>query len=253
LAATSFVFPAGWAENARLLGPVVDEIQLLLFESAPASLPTPGEVEALAAVARDTGVGYSVHLPLDIFLGSVSKDVRKKGVDAIMRIVDATAVLHPRTHIVHLECEADQKASGKIVPWQDNCRLSLEAIAKSSLSKDRLAVENLDYPFDWVSPLIADFGLKACIDVGHLVMEGIDPAVFLKANLHRAAMVHLYGNPDPGQHRHLALGRIAPAVLASWLAVLRDFKETVCLEVFNPVDLATSLTYLEDCWRGCRL
>jgi len=249
LAATSFVFPAGWADNARLLGPVVDEIQLLFFESDPASLPSPEEIKALEAVARDTGVVYSIHLPLDIYLGSNSYKTRNDGIDAAMRIMDATSVLNPRTHILHLECEQDQKSSGKIETWRDNCGRSLAAIGKTGFPANSLAAENLDYPFDWLAPLIADFGLKVCIDLGHLIAAGIDPAGFLKANLHHAAMVHLYGNPGPGQHHHLALDRVAPEVLASWLAILRDFKETVCLEVFDPIDLAASLTYLEGCWR----
>lgn len=252
LAATSFVFPAGWAENARLLGPVVDEIQLLFFEGDPASLPAAAEIKELIDVTRDCGVGYSVHLPLDIYLGSNSDNIRKYGIDSVARLVDATAALNPRTYILHLECQGEHNTPDMIKRWQDNCRLSLEAIGRKGLQPDRLAVENLDYPFGWVAPLIADFGLKVCIDVGHLVMEGRDPAEFLQVNLHHAVMVHLYGNPGPGQHRHLALDRIEPAVLGSWLGVLQDFKGTVCLEVFNPVDLAASLAYLEKCWQGNR-
>jgi len=253
LAATSFVFPAGWAQNARLLGTVFDEIQLLFFEGAPASLPSAAEIKDLIAVAKDSGVGYSVHLPLDVYLGSNSDKIRNCGVDSVVRLVDATAAVNPRTYILHLEYQGEHNVPDMIKRWQDNCRLSLEAIGRKGFRPDRLAVENLDYPFDWVAPLIADFGLKVCIDPGHLIAAGIDPAAFLKAKLDHAVMIHLYGNPGPGQHRHLALDRVAPEVLASWLTILRDFKKTVCLEVFNPVDLAASLTYLEDCWQERRL
>jgi sugar phosphate isomerase/epimerase len=248
LAATSYVFPAGWAENARRLGPVVDEIQLLLFESRPASLPTPAEIRALSAVATAEGVGYSIHLPLDIYLGSNSDYIRKKSLETINRIVDTTLGLHPRAYVLHLEYEGDARVPGHVGVWRDNCRRSLEAIGKAPAGLPPLVVENLDYPLDWIEPLAQAFGLKWCIDVGHLIGAGIEPAAFLNAHLHRTAMVHLYGNPGPGQHRHLALDRIPRTTLGPWLDRLRNYRQTLCLEVFSPDDLAASLVYLQDCW-----
>ena len=40
LGTTSFIYPAGWAENVARLAPLVDEVELLFFESQiPGSLP----------------------------------------------------------------------------------------------------------------------------------------------------------------------------------------------------------------------
>jgi hypothetical protein len=37
---TSFIYPAGYTENVARLGPHVDEIEILMFESHPDSRPT---------------------------------------------------------------------------------------------------------------------------------------------------------------------------------------------------------------------
>jgi len=42
---TSFIYPAGYAQNVKMLGPYVDEIELLLFEGAPDSLPSTQEIK----------------------------------------------------------------------------------------------------------------------------------------------------------------------------------------------------------------
>ena len=39
---TSFIYPDGYVQNVKMLAPYLDEIELILFESAPGSLPTDG-------------------------------------------------------------------------------------------------------------------------------------------------------------------------------------------------------------------
>ena len=40
LGTTSFIYPAGYADNVTLIGPCVDEIELLFFESLGSDIST---------------------------------------------------------------------------------------------------------------------------------------------------------------------------------------------------------------------
>jgi len=65
---TSFIYPAGYAQNVKMLGPYVDEIELLLFEGAPDSLPSTQEIKKLLSLSKEFDLTYNVHLPTDISL-----------------------------------------------------------------------------------------------------------------------------------------------------------------------------------------
>jgi hypothetical protein len=65
---TSFIYPASYTQNVTMLAPYVDEIELLLFESAPDSLPSIHEIKKLLSLSKEFDLTYNVHLPIDISL-----------------------------------------------------------------------------------------------------------------------------------------------------------------------------------------
>jgi hypothetical protein len=74
LSVPSFIYPAGYSENTARLGCFVDEIELLLFESRPESLPSLSEVGRLVSLGSQMEITYNVHLPIDMENTAVISD-----------------------------------------------------------------------------------------------------------------------------------------------------------------------------------
>ena len=98
----SYIFPDHIIPNVRAIGPYVDEIELILFESKPESLPTGREINILKTLSKDLDITYNIHLPLDVYLGSHDDTQRKESIETLKRIFDLTAPLNPTTHTLHL-------------------------------------------------------------------------------------------------------------------------------------------------------
>ena len=49
---TSFIYPDNYVRNVNMLAPYLDEIELILFENTPSSLPSKHEIKELFAVGE---------------------------------------------------------------------------------------------------------------------------------------------------------------------------------------------------------
>jgi hypothetical protein len=61
LGTTSFIYPDHYIPNVKMLGPYLDEIELLLFESLPAdALPSKAVIAELSDLAREYDLTYNI-------------------------------------------------------------------------------------------------------------------------------------------------------------------------------------------------
>ncbi len=90
--------------NVRYLGGKTDDIELVLFEvdDGPSNLLTPAQQAALASLAQQNGMTYTVHLPLDL---NLAEDASLRDVSFIKakKAIDCTLGLEPWAYILHLE------------------------------------------------------------------------------------------------------------------------------------------------------
>ena len=172
LGATSCVLPADIMANVRVLAPLVDDVQLLFFESAAKSLlPQPLDVQVLRNLAEEHDLSYTVHLPTDLALGAASKVARQEGIGEILRLMAQLAPLVPLSFDLHLVREPDLSEAA----WRDNLAATLQELSGVLGEEKRLvAVENIEYPFGLVAPLVEEYGFSVCLDLGHLVRYGHD-------------------------------------------------------------------------------
>lgn len=245
LACPSFVYPAGYVDNVRHLAPFVDEIELLCFESRFAdSLPAPALVGELARMARAFDITYNVHLPTDIWVGHVDTAVREAAVDVLQQFIDRTGALAPTSYTLHLmQSGPEEDTRG----WQARTLQSLQAVLDSGIAARRICVENLDYDFTLAAPIIRQLDLSVCMDMGHLVAQGVDLNNFYENWRDRIHMIHLHG--VEGRRDHLPLNRLAAVHRHAAMQILRDCNATVSLEVFTFEALNTSLNDLAEQWR----
>ena len=256
LGTTSFIHPAGWAENARRLAPCVDEIELLFFESQkPGSLPDAAEIGRLAEIAADQALTYTVHLPVDVDLGNSDRVQRRAAVDSIAAICRQTGHLPVTSYTLHLPYPARaQRTPDDIHLWQTRTRLGLEDLIGEGVAPQHLSIETLDYPFAWAAPLVEALDLRVCLDIGHLILYVYGPSAAdgllaaLDRHLPRTTVIHLHGVAHGKDHR--PLDDLCASLLDHIMGRLRqsDYEGSLTLEVFGLDALRRSLACFETAW-----
>lgn len=238
------MYPDSWAENARMLAPFVDEIELLFFESRTDDcLPSRGEIDALLRIAKEFSLGYNVHLPTDISLAASDKVRQTEALDAIRRVFDLAGRLAPSSWTLHIPCDISKPTDADVTRWQARARTVLEKLLDEGMPSRLLAIENLDYTFDRVRDLILDLDLSICMDVGHLLLRGQDIAAFYRENAGRIAVLHLHAVHEGKDH--LPLTNLSKSDGMAVVKILGDFSATLSLEVFSYNYLKASLEWIE--------
>jgi sugar phosphate isomerase/epimerase len=246
--ATSYIVPADIKTNVtKLLGRVKD-IELLFFESrAEADLPTAEEIARFRGFRASHGMSYTVHLPIDIALGHPDDREAARGVAACRNIVRLTAPLDPMAYILHLDpAGVDLTDAWCVSRWRDRIGTSIGEILKETISPRMLAIENLDYPFSIVAPIITQFNLSVCVDIGHLSLLGVSPIHHIEQYLDRVSVIHLHG--VDGERDHRALDTRQRGLVKEILSLLRGHiggPYVLTLEVFDENDLNASLKVME--------
>ena len=241
LGTTSYILPDAMAPNVRFTGPFIDEVELVLFESRFAdSLPTSKEIGELNNLAREYDLSYNVHLPTDVFLGHPDSEMRRQACDTILSFYQRTLPLHPTLYVLHLEKNQPGETKHVSTPdWQGNLLSSLEYLLERGMQRNLIGVENIDYPFRWIYPLIRELSLGICLDIGHLLAQQEDLTAYIEAYGEEIAMVHLHG--VAGRKDHRSLQEISHDDWRIISEFLINYRGGVSLEVFSREDLTTSL------------
>jgi sugar phosphate isomerase/epimerase len=256
---TSYVLPDHLLPNVRLLTPLVDDIELVLFEGEQGNLPTPAEVAEMRRLADDHDSGFTVHLPLDTGIGEPEPNRRHRAQDACLRLMDLTRPLDPHAFVLHPELPAAYLPAslGERAPRVDSLstgerELWLEALGESAgrlraeAGCSPLALENLQFPFAWLEPVLSAHDLAVTMDVGHLMLLGASVPDHLARFGPRLAVVHLHGLRDGIDHQDL--GAFSQPELAALLLAISEAAAprpvVVTLEVFGPETTPASLEAL---------
>jgi len=246
LATTSYILPAEIIPNIRYLGRYFDEIELVFFESGRESnLPSPRDIREMARLASDLDLTFNVHLPADLFFGDPDPALRRRFCETAFSFYERALPLSPTSYILHLDSRrADETIEPDRSAWANRVRESLEAMQMKGIELSRIAVENLEYPLQHILPFVEAFDMSFCLDIGHLLRYGHDPAEQTASFLKMCSMVHLHG-VDNGKD-HTGLDHIP---LAEWRIICRAlerYEGGVSLEVFSIDDLLVSLKRMQD-------
>lgn len=249
LGTTSFIYPADYAINVRRLAPFVDEIELLLLESA--HLPSHSDINELQKLAQDHDITYNVHLPMDIDLGAAMPATRRQSVTSIANAMDRVAPLRPTTQTLHLPFnpnEPDKTGEPDIVrmgEWQTRATESLTRVLDATgVAANHISVETLDFSPDWLQPIVKMLDLNVCVDVGHLILHGFDLGKVLGLFAARTSMIHLHGVADGKDH--LSVRHLKPDACKTISSYLKGFKGSVSIEVFSLAQLKDSMACFPD-------
>ena len=244
---TSFIYPEDYVPNVKMLGPYMENIELLLFESNHTdALPSKQVIQELAGLANDFNLTYNVHLPTDVSISSRDSQQQRKAVETIIRVVERINALSPTTLTLHVPYNASSFKADEVKRWQERAIKNLRKILSNGISGNLISIENLDYPFEILEPIISELDLAICLDCGHLFLHGDDIQAFFKTYLARIAIIHLYGVAK--NHYHGALDQMPEKLIVPTMQLLANFKGSVSLEVFSYAHLVASLKFIDQCF-----
>jgi sugar phosphate isomerase/epimerase len=262
LGATSYVWPAEILPNVRQLGPLVDDVELVLFEvDGYSNLPDAAAVAELNALAETHNLTYTVHLPLDLTLA------HPRSLEEAEKVMGCTRDLAPWAYVLHLdgrrpvvggtESVEGNPSPATVTHWQQDAREVLEKLAVLAEGAQRLCIENLEnYAPEHFLPLLERVPAGLCVDAGHLWLTGRDPLPFLDRYLPWTRVVHLHGIDDgraqPTDHQsllHLGAERVAPVLD---LLSARGYGGVLTLEVFGLEDFFSSRSLVAEVANGNR-
>ncbi len=245
LGTTSYIYPDDILPNVRQLAGVVQDVELVLFETDDdrANLPAPPRVAELNALARDHDLTFTVHLPLDLKFDDA------RSFEKIFRAREATRALEPYAYILHLDGRALQAdpTPARVRAWQAKMNVALDKILMR-VEPQQLCIENLEtWSPEYFAELVADRDLARCVDIGHFWKQARDPLPHLQEHLARTRVIHLHG---VGERDHQSLVRQPRAQVQRALEFLRgaDYRGVLTLEVFNLDDFLSSRKVLEELW-----
>jgi sugar phosphate isomerase/epimerase len=248
LATTSYIYPDHIIPNVTTLAPFLDEVELVLFESEGLdNLPDEREIKALMDLSVHGKVGFNIHLPIDIFLGDKSEEVRAKGISIVRRVTERTFCLNPSVYILHFDLRNNNgQEETDIQSWRKRILRSAEEMMEWGIELKRISIETLSYPFEWIEDMITEFGFSICLDIGHMLIYGQDLRGYLKKYLPQTSIIHLHGIENGVDH--LGIDRLNGKIVDLILSELQNFTGILSVEVFSFDDLKNSLEVLEQRW-----
>ena len=119
-------------------------------------------------------------------------------------------------------------------------------MAGYGIELNRISIETLGYPFEWIEAVVKEFGFSICLDIGHILFYGQDLQSYLDSYLPNTSIIHLHGFQNGIDH--LGIDRLPESPLKLILSSLRNYRGIVSLEVFSMEDLNRSLITLEELW-----
>ena len=242
---TSFIYPDNYIPNVQMLGPYVDEIELLIFESTwQDSIPSIETIEKLRSLGKEYGLEYNIHLPTDVSLTDFDLKSWEHGINILHQAIERTSPLCPSTYTLHLPFNRKSDSEKEIKKRLDNAYKGIEKILLTGIKSSLISIETLDYPFDWIKPVIYDLNLSICMDIGHLFLYNFDVESFYNEFYDKISIIHLHGVRD--NQDHIALDKLSQERMKIVMKILNRFKGIVSMEVFSYKNLVPSLILLDD-------
>ncbi|NHJ49325.1 MAG: sugar phosphate isomerase/epimerase [Asgard group archaeon] len=182
---------------------------------------SPDEIDQLVEIKKKENVSFSVHLPLwGIEPAAFSEHIRDGSVNTLVECIELTKPLEPICWVLHptgaltvefMTMNLPDFAKGLIASQfssfaEESIRKLLD---KTGISSRKLAVENIEFPFEEMESIIEENDLSICFDTGHL-LAGFSGDIkildFIDRYFDRITELHLHDGAFP-RIDHKPLGK----------------------------------------------
>ena len=233
----------------------IEHIEVIEFTTemehmVPGSI-TPEIISQLVDLKDELGVSFTVHLPIwSIELASFNPFIRSGGVESICHSIKTSEPLEPETYVLHasgslaaefLRNNTSEPMTLLVCGYMTEFSMKSveEIISKTEIDPRKIAVENIEFPFEFTRDIVDEYHTGVCFDTGHaLTKQSGNESVleFYRRHRDRIVEVHLNDGIDiktPGKYEdHLAIGK-GELPVRDFLLELRkaDFKGPLIFEL----------------------
>jgi sugar phosphate isomerase/epimerase len=249
LGTTSYIYADHILPNVAKLAPFLDEIELVLFESeGEDNYPDEAELRDLMNFCVKGELGFNIHFPIDIFLGDRDEEVRSRGISVVKKVIERTLCLKPSLYTLHFDVrDKNGWEETDIEAWRKRILRSTEEMKELGIELERISIETLSYPLEWIEDILKKFEFSICLDIGHMLIYNLNIQGYLKKYLPQTSVIHFHG-AEKGVD-HLGIDRLNGKMVDLILSKLRSFTGILSIEVFSFEDLKNSLEVLEQRWK----
>jgi sugar phosphate isomerase/epimerase len=198
------------------------EIIMDIFQLFPLQISRE-EIEKIKSIKEKYEITYSAHFPfISIELASPNKFIREGSINSIVDAYESFIKLEEDidVYVLHATGEfiadaMDFITAPSIFPVATGLFADLsiqsikEIIKKTRINKNKLAIENIEFPFDSTFRMAKELGLKLCIDTAH-ILGGLSGECDLIEIIHKyiniTSEIHLQDYVENAVIDHGALG-----------------------------------------------
>ncbi|NHJ13934.1 MAG: sugar phosphate isomerase/epimerase [Candidatus Thorarchaeota archaeon] len=227
---------------------------------------SPRAITELAELKDELGHSYTVHLPLySVEPSSFNRYIRGASVEAIVHSIRLAQELEPEAFVLH--STGALAAEFSRLPLPPELRLILAAyinafaeeslediLAKTEINPRKLAVENIEFPFEVTRDLVDKFDTGICLDTGHVLsrQSGDESLMeFYRKHRDRIVEIHIHDGSYPEGGRpfrteHTALGRGEMPIREFLLELMKDEYDGPLIFELAPDEVVESLAKIQD-------
>jgi sugar phosphate isomerase/epimerase len=252
-------------ETAAIEHIQVIEMPMEIEHMVPGSL-TPEVISELAELKDELDISYTTHLPFwSIEASSFNDFIRSGSVDSMVHSIKLAKELEPEAHVLHSTgslpvAYARQGFSESVNLIVRGYMTSFvmksveEIISKSEVNPRKLAIENVEFPFEFTRDVVDELDTSICFDTGHLLtkMSGDEPlSEFYKKHRDRITEIHLNDgvaerNEAGGHQDHMVLGTGDMPIREFLLELVNDKFEGPLILEMPYEDVIESLNTIHD-------
>ncbi|MEM2143437.1 MAG: cobamide remodeling phosphodiesterase CbiR [Candidatus Thorarchaeota archaeon] len=249
----------------------VVELTLDIRHIIPGSIPD-SVIDNLIDLRDEVGIGYTVHLPLwSLEPASFNEHIRRASVECIVDSIMAIERLDPEVYVLHstgpLGAEFSRlrvKQSVRDLICQLMASISIrsvtEILERTNIRPRKLAIENVEFPFQFTRDVVDECDTGICFDTGHLLARYSgkeDPIEFYRQHHDRIVEIHLHdgrfrcvnGVSVPEDHKTLGTGDLRVEEFLCEL-VHSGFRGPVIFELTNEETVRSLEVVRERCPRA---
>jgi sugar phosphate isomerase/epimerase len=230
----------------------VIEITMDIAHVIPGEL-TPETIQKLVELKDELGHAYSVHLPLwSLEPATFTEPVRKGSVDCTVNAIKLAEPLEPEVYVYHstgaLAAEFSRlnypekiKTVINVYMASHSAKSLEEILSKSEIDPKKLAIENIEFPFEVTRSIVDEYDTGICFDTGHLLTRYSGNETCLEFyNTHKDRIIEFHLQDGIYEERdgcvvhddHIALGRGGMNIPELLTEVVKDdFKGPVIFEL----------------------
>jgi sugar phosphate isomerase/epimerase len=222
-------------------------------------------IQGLIDLKDELGHIYTVHLPLwSLELATFNEPIRKGGVEAVVDMIKLLEPIDPEAYVLHstgaLATEFSQLNFSKsnvdmisMLMAGFSATSIEEILSQSEVDPVKIAVENIEFPFNITRDVIDEYGVSICFDTGHLLSkQSGDESMLEFWKKHRDKIIELHlhdGRPSELGERypidHKALGTGDMPVREFLMELVKDeFKGPIIFELSSE-EVVESLEYIK--------